>query len=103
MPSIDLAALRAAVQENRYRISKHAQQRMGLRKVTHADLKHVITEGEVVEEYPDNRPDPKVLLMAFVQDEPLYVSCAFDGSYAYIITVHRYDPTRWVDPWTRKE
>jgi hypothetical protein len=41
--------------------------------------------------------------MALVREEPLYVSCAFDGSYAYIITVHWYDPAKWVDPWTRKK
>jgi hypothetical protein len=40
--------------------------------------------------------------MAFVGEEPLYVSCAFNGSFAYIITVHRYDANLWRDPWTRK-
>ena len=54
MPEIDIPSLRLAVQENRYLITQHAQQRMGLRKITHADVKHV-------------------------------------------------DPTRWVDPWTRRK
>jgi len=58
--------------------------------------------GDVSEEYPDNLPNPKILLMAQVREEPLYVACAFDGRYAYIVTVHRYDPDRWIDPWTRK-
>jgi len=103
MTSIDLAALRAAVQANRYRVTRHADERMGLRKISHADVKHVIAFGQVGEEHPDNQPDPKVLLMAFVKGVPLYVSCAFDGRFAYIITVHWYEPTRWTDPWTRKE
>lgn len=103
MPQLDIAALRQAVAENRYCLTTHAQQRMGLRQVSHEDLKFIIATGDVVEEYPDNQPDPKVLFMAFVRGEPLYVSCAFDDSYAYIVTVHRYDPTRWVDPWTRKK
>jgi hypothetical protein len=30
--------------------------------------------------------------------EPLYVSCAFDGELAYIVTVHWYDASMWVDP-----
>ena len=102
MPELDTSALRQAVAENRYLITKHAQQRMGLRKVSHEDIKFIISTGEVVEQHPDNQPDPKVLFMAFVKNEPLYVSCAFGAGYAYIITVHRFDPTRWVDPWTRK-
>jgi len=102
MPSIDLAALRTAVREDRYLITTHAAQRMGYRKVSHDDIKQVIANGGVVEEHPDNMPDPKILLMTHVREEPLYVSCAFNGRYAYIVTVHWYDPTRWIDPWTRK-
>ncbi|MBI1787067.1 MAG: DUF4258 domain-containing protein [Acidobacteria bacterium] len=102
MPQLEVSALRQAVQENRYIITKHAQQRMGLRKVSHKDLKFIIATGDIIEEYPHDQPDPKALFMAFVKGEPVYLSCAFDGSYAHIITVHRYDPTRWVDPWTRK-
>ena len=75
---------------------------MGLRRVSHEHVKYVIASGDVIEEHPGNQPDPKVLLMAHVGNEPLYVSCAFDGSYAYIVTVHWYDPTRWIDPWTRR-
>jgi hypothetical protein len=41
--------------------------------------------------------------MAKLRGEPLYVSCAFGGSHAYIITVHWYDPALWIDPWTRRK
>jgi hypothetical protein len=34
----------------------------------------VVATGDVVEEHPENQPDPKVLFMAHVQGEPLYVS-----------------------------
>jgi hypothetical protein len=100
---VDIAALRQTVLENRYLITLHAQQRMGLRKITHDDLRFVVLSGDVIEEHPDNRPDPKALFMAHIQGEPLYVSCAFDGECAYIVTVHRYDPAKWVDPWTRRK
>jgi hypothetical protein len=82
--TIDLAALRKAVQENRYLITAHAMQRMGHRKISQNDIKQVIASGDVIEEHPSNLPDPKVLLMAHVREEPLYVSCAFDGRYAYV-------------------
>lgn len=103
MPELDIAALRKAVAEDRYILTVHAQQRMGLRKITHADIKYVVGRGDVVEQYPDNKPNPKALFMAEIEGEPLYISCAFDGNCAYIITVHRYDPGKWVDPWTRRK
>jgi len=49
MRPVDLAALRQAAREDRYLISRHAQERMGLRKITHADLKYVVATGDVVE------------------------------------------------------
>jgi hypothetical protein len=76
MPTIDLVALRGAVQEDRYLITTHATQRMGYRKVSHDDIKQVIANGDVIEEHPDNMPDPKILLMTHIREEPLYVSCA---------------------------
>jgi hypothetical protein len=103
MPQLDIAAVRRAVEENRYLITQHAQQRIGLHRIRHADIKYVVTDGDVVEQHPDNKPDPKALFMAYVEGRPLYVSCAFDGNRAYIITVHRYDPERWLDPWTRRK
>jgi hypothetical protein len=103
MSQFDIAALRKAVRESRYLITQHAQQRMGLRKITHGNIQHVVLTGDVIEEYPANRPYPKALFMAHVDGEPVYVSCAFDGNRAYIITVHRYDVERWLDPWTRRK
>jgi hypothetical protein len=55
MPQIDNAALRQAVREDRYLISRHAQERMGLRKITHADLKYLVATRDVVEKHR-NRP-----------------------------------------------
>ena len=71
MPSFDIAAVRRAVEANRYLLTQHAQQRMGQRKVTHNDLKYVLAHGDVIEQYPENHPDPKALFMAHVQGEPL--------------------------------
>jgi len=75
---------------------------MGERRIAPAEVLAVIEVGSVVERYPNNQPHPKVLLMAEINGEPLYVSCAFDGSYTYIITAHGYDAHTWSDPWTRK-
>lgn len=103
MRKVDISALRKAVWENRYFITVHAKQRMGQRKVSDKHVKQVVTVGDVIEEYPKAQPLPKVLFMAYVGGEPLYVSCAFDGKYAHIVTVHWYDPKLWIDPWTRRK
>jgi len=103
MPKLDIPALQKAVSENRYFITTHAKQRMGFRQVSDEHVKRVILDGELIEEHSDAHPFPKALFMASVQDDPAYVSCAFDGWSAYIITVHWYDPEVWIDPRTRRK
>src|SRR5262249_5584777 len=103
MLTLDIPALRQAVALNRYFITTHAKQRMGQRHVTDQHLKQVVAAGDVIEQHLYARPFPKFLFIAHVQGEPLYVSCAFDGHTAYVITVHWYDPNIWIDPWTRRK
>ena|SRR2546428_6184799 len=103
IPKLDITALRKALAEDRYLITTHAKQRMGQRKISDQDMKHVVITGDVIENYPQSQPLPKALFMAHVGGEPLYVSCAFDGKYAHIVTVHWYDPNVWIDPWTRRK
>jgi len=91
------------MRESRYFLTTHAKQRMGQREVTDAEMIQVVLEGEVIEESIDAKPFPKALFMKQVHSEPLYVSCAFDGEYAYVVTVHWYDPNLWIDPRTRRK
>jgi hypothetical protein len=100
---LDITALRKSVLENRYVITTHAKQRMGQRKISDQEVKQAIVAGDVIEEYAAAAPFPKALFMKHIGGNPLYISCAFDGKPAYIITVHWYDPNLWIDPWTRRK
>jgi hypothetical protein len=103
MPQLAIEALRRAVAAGDYRITIHAKDQLAKRKVTVTEAKRVITDGAVIEQRLDDYPYPKALFMYYVRGEPLYASCAFDGTCAYIITVHWYDPEKWIDPWTRRK
>ena len=82
---------------------RHARQRKAQRKIYQWEIKKVLLEGQIIEQHPKAKPFPKCLILGFVRkDEPLYVSCGFDGGYLYIITVYWYDPRKWIDPWTRR-
>jgi hypothetical protein len=63
-------------------------------------------EGQILEQYPMAKPFPKCLMMAMIEpSRPLYVALAYDENtdYIHVITVHWLDPSKWEDPWTRKE
>jgi len=100
---IDHDEIRKAVRAGRLIMRRHARRRKAQRKIYHWEIKKVLLDGQIIEEHPKATPFPKCLIMGFVrQKEPLYVSCSVDGTYVYIITVHWYDPQKWIDPWTRR-
>lgn len=101
---LDLAKIRKAFRAKRYRIRYHARQRAIERQISTADIAAVILRGEIIEHYPKAKPYPKYLMMAKIRTEPLYVALASDThrDYIHISTVHGFDPTKWLDPWTRR-
>jgi hypothetical protein len=104
MDGLAIEEIRKAVQANKIEISAHAKKRMGRRMVIFKEVIEIILSGEIIEQTPEAKPYPKCLILGFVREkEPLYVSCAFDGETVYVITVHWYDPEKWIDPWRRKE
>lgn len=102
---VPIDALRDALRRGQYTATQHARQKKAARKVTWNELRDVVLAGDVIEERPDATPYPKALFMKEIRgDQPLYVSAAYDAAEdrTHIITVHWMDPTKWVDPWTRR-
>lgn len=89
-----------------YKMSKHALERSDKRNIFLDQIKRVILEGEIVEEYKEAKPYPAFLVMKQIDDfrKPLYVCFALrNKKMLYIITVHWFDPEKWIDPWTRRK
>ncbi len=88
-----LTRIRTRVQRQQFRLSKHVARRMDSRKRTLADLKEVILTGEVIQEYPHEKPYPEYLFLGYPQgpDDPCYVVVATNDD-TVLVTVHDYDP-----------
>lgn len=100
---MDIQAIQQLVREGYYRLTLHALQRMDQRGITLEELKEVIYHGEVIEEYPQDKPYPSCLILGQIRGGfPLYVVCGVEKR-VHIITVHWLDPVKWLDPKTRRE
>jgi hypothetical protein len=86
-------SIRARIHQNQFRLSKHATKRMDFRGRTLADIQQVILVGEVIREYPNEKPYPEYLFLGYPQgpDDPCYVVVASNDE-TIIVTVHDYDP-----------
>ena len=74
-------------------LSKHAVKRMDLRGRTLADIREVLSMGEVIQEYPHEKPYPEYLFLGYPRrsQDPCYVVVASNDE-TVIVTVHDYDP-----------
>ena len=60
------------------------------------DVRDVVTGGERIEDYPDDRPYPSALILGFPGGRPVHVVAAFAPEQAIlVVTTYRPDPTRW--------
>ena len=75
------------------------------RDILRKDVKHVISEGEIIEEYLEDEPYPSFLLYNCVNNRPIHVLIAYDdtSNMVYVITVYEPDSKHFeLDNVTRR-
>jgi hypothetical protein len=79
--------------------SGHSIRRIFERGIKKEEILEVITNGEKVADYPDDRPFPSSLFLGFVRQKPLHVVVAFDAASetCYVITAYEPDLLIWND------
>jgi len=66
-------------------------------------METAILNGEIIEEYPDDKPFPSCLIYGRSADgRPLHVVCAV-APVSRIITVYFPDESKWVDYRVRRK
>lgn len=84
---------------------KHALERMQERDISRADVKNCITNGEIIEEYPDDFPTPSCLIYGCtVDNKVIHAVVGLDKENIGIITVYYPNTNKFEnDLKTRKE
>lgn len=83
--------MREAVNRGDFVWRKHTLIRLAERNIAQKAVLEVILEGEIIEEYLEDKPFPSCLIFKIVQGEPLHVVVSFDEETkkAYIITAYK--------------
>ena len=68
-------------------------ERMMEREISREIVKKVLLSGELIEDYPDDKPYPSALFLGWPKGEPIHVVVAFDSEsgYYFVITAYRPD------------
>lgn len=88
----DIEALRSATAQRRIHWHQHALERFLERGISRAEVVSAIMNGEVIEVYPTDRPNPSCLIL-HVESDPVHVVAAADSAahICHIITAYRPD------------
>ena len=82
----------------------HALERMFERNVSCEELANIIRKGELVENYPNNKPYPSKLVLGRANNRPLHVVFTFnkEEKSAVVVTVYEPDPRKWTKNLVRR-
>ena len=86
-------------------IRVHATKRMYQRNISHADLRTILSNGFVIEEYDTDFPFPSILLNGKSENgRSIHVVVGVDAEEKrlYIITVYEPELEKWTDDFSRR-
>ena len=86
------------------KFSGHAVRRMFERSIRRPEVIAVLGSGEVIEDYPNDRPFPSQLLLGFAEGRPLHVAAARDQATrtVHVITAYEPDQLLWSDDYRKR-
>lgn len=98
-----LLRIRTLASKGHLRVTPHAQQEMVEESITLDELLHAISNGRILENYPDHRRGACCLLHGVDADNrDLHVVCTTEHPTLIIITVYLPKPPKWVTPTQRR-
>jgi hypothetical protein len=72
--------------------SGHAIRQMFYRAIGKDDILNVIENGQVITDYPQDRPYPSFLILGFADNRPIHIVIAIDNENQTAIVITAYIP-----------
>ncbi len=89
-----------SIKAKRIRITDHADEEAYNDTLSLEEIYSSVLTGEVIEQYPDDKPYPSCLIYGKnIKNEPIHSVWAYniETKASVLITVYRPDPDRWID------
>jgi len=80
-----------------FQFTGHSIRRLFERQINEKETILAVKNGEIIAVYPDDKPYPTYLILAFVHTRPLHVVVALDKKKkrCYIVTIYEPDRKIW--------
>jgi len=83
--------------------TEHVKKRMRERNVKHEDMVFAICNGEIIEQYINDKPYPSCLILGYKNGIPIHVVLSLNNGIVWMITTYIPTVEKWeTDFKTRK-
>jgi hypothetical protein len=96
--------IREKIDAGLFEFSKHAVDQSLRPGIRVEEIREVMSNGEIIEDYPNDKYGPSLLILGFtVPGRPLHIQCSYPSRpLLKIITLYEPDADRWIDFRHRK-
>jgi hypothetical protein len=96
--------IREKIAQTHFEFSRHAADQVLLRGIRVREVREAIANGEVIEDYPDDKYGPSCLILGFTHvGRPVHVQCSYPSRpLVKVITLYEPDSRLWIDFRTRR-
>jgi hypothetical protein len=101
---LNIETLRILCRDDKIKWTLHALKRLRKRKILSEAVVSAVLSGEIIEQYPDDKPFPSCLIFNNDYENPLHVVISSDNKGVYLITEYCPNIDEWESDFkTRKE
>ena len=103
---VEINKIIEAIKADRVIVSRHAREEADNDNLTLQLILFAVIQGEIIEDYPDDRPYPSCLIYGQnKQKQPIHSVWAYnqENGWAVLITVYRPNPQQWINGRIRRK
>ena len=103
MPPL-IEAIRKKIEQSNFELSKHAVDQSIIRKIKIAEIKEAIFQGQIIEDYPDDKYGASCLIVGFTTaNRPIHIQCSYPSRpLIKIITIYQPSSQLWNNNFTKR-
>ena len=93
---MDIWQIRNKCYDNNIEITQHMLYRIHQRNISYKEIKEVIMNGRIIEDYPNDFPYPSCLVLGLtLKKRTLHVVVGIGENKLWLITAYEPDPSKW--------
>jgi len=101
---LDIDFIRTQARLGQFILTSHAHEERQEEAIEVQDIKEALSNGKVLEDYPDDPRGHSCLVPGYAKGRPIHVLCGRDKAGGLLlITVYIPMPPRWINPETRRK